>query len=94
MSEQIQIEPLGAGDYLVRVRYADGVIESRFRVSQDVLDRFGVPEDRVAEVIDEIAGFLTDRRPLIDLPPLVDLDDVAAAYDDYLEHLGRWVDAR
>lgn len=94
MSEQIQIEPLGDGDYLIRARYADGVIESRFRTSQEVLEMLAVDETREAEVVEESAAFLTERQPVIDLPPMVDLDDVAVAYDDYAQEITRRLAAR
>lgn len=94
MSEQIQIEPLGGHDYLVRARHTEGVIESRFRAGREVLELLAVPESREAAVVEESAAFLTERQPVIDLPPLVDLDDVAAAYDDYAREIVRRLAAR
>ena len=35
-------------------------------------------------VIEETALYLTERQPVMDLPPMVDLDDVATAYGDQL----------
>ncbi|WP_354637274.1 hypothetical protein [Kitasatospora camelliae] len=37
--------------------------------------------------MEETAEFLAERQPVVDLPPMVDLDDVVACYDDYLERL-------
>jgi hypothetical protein len=34
--------------------------------------------------------FLTDRQPVIDVPPVIDLDDLSDAYgDSYLRELSR-----
>jgi hypothetical protein len=39
-------------------------------------------------VVTATAALLTERQLAADLPPVVDLDDVVAAYDDYLGELG------
>ncbi|GAB2798043.1 hypothetical protein GCM10027073_32630 [Streptomyces chlorus] len=83
MPEQFQIEPMGEHDYLVRVRYSGGVIESRFQASPAVVDELDAAEADEQRVIEETALYLAERQPVIDLPPMVDLDDVAAAYGDH-----------
>lgn len=87
MSEQIEVEPLGDHDYLVRVRHSAGEIESRFRASEDVLSGLGAAAADEQRVVEETAAYLMDHQPAIDLPPMVDLDDMAAAFDDYLARL-------
>ncbi|MFC5673687.1 hypothetical protein [Streptomyces incanus] len=83
MPEQFQIEPMGDHDYLVRARYSGGVIESRFQASPAVVGELDAAEADEQQVIEETALYLAERQPVMDLPPLVDLDDVAAAYGDH-----------
>ncbi|PZH16000.1 hypothetical protein C1I97_07230 [Streptomyces sp. NTH33] len=83
MPEQFQIEPMGDHDYLVHVRYSGGVIESRFQASPAVVDELDAAEADEQRVIEETALYLAERQPVMDLPPMVDLDDVAAAYGDH-----------
>jgi len=64
-------------------------MESRFRASEAVAERLhALPADE-RRLVEETAEFLVERQSVIDLPPMVDLDDVAACYDDYLEQLGQ-----
>jgi hypothetical protein len=87
MSEQIEVEALGDHDYLVRVRHSAGVAESRFRVTPDVLAKIDASEDDGQRVVEQSAVLLLAHQPAIDLPAMVDLDDMAAAFDDYLPRL-------
>jgi hypothetical protein len=83
MSEQIEVEHLGGHDYLVRARGGGEVVESRFRATPDALARLGVSGADERRLIEHTAAYLLEHQPLVDLPPMVDLDDVAAAFDDF-----------
>ncbi|MGR6998978.1 hypothetical protein ACU686_13905 [Yinghuangia aomiensis] len=88
----IRIEPLGDHEYLVRFPGPDGEITSRFRATQAVLDQVDVPGVDEARFIEATSQFLTERQPVIDIPPMIDLEDVVAAYgDDYLRDVTRRV---
>jgi hypothetical protein len=87
MSEQISVEFLEEHDYLVRVHHSAGMVESRFRASPDVLAQLGLAAADQQRTVEESARYLLDRQPAIDLPPMVDLDDMAAAFDDYATSL-------
>jgi hypothetical protein len=87
VSEQIEIQPLGEHDYLVCAHYSAGMIESRFRASPDVLDQIGASPAEERRVIEETASYLLAHQSVIDMPPMVDLDDMAAAFDDYLAQM-------
>jgi hypothetical protein len=90
MSERFQIEPMGDHDYLVRAPYSGGVIESCFQASPDVVGLLHVSEADEQRVIEETFLYLAERQPVMDLPPLIDLDDVTAAYgDQYIDELSR-----
>jgi Holliday junction resolvase-like predicted endonuclease len=87
MTEQIEVEPLGEHDYLVRAHHSAGVVESRFRASAQVLEQIGASQADEQRVIEHSAAYLLAHQPVIDLPPMIDLDDMAAAFDDYLTRL-------
>ncbi|MCQ4083951.1 hypothetical protein NGB36_26035 [Streptomyces sp. RB6PN25] len=89
MSEQLHIEPLGDHEYLLRARETRGTVVSRFQANPSVLEELHVPEAEEQRVVNETAAFLAERQPLIDLPQMVDLEDVAAAYSDYVDVLSR-----
>jgi hypothetical protein len=94
MSEQLQVEPLGDHDYLVRARHSGGVIESRFQASPAILDQLQLPETDEQRVVEETAVFLAERQPIIDFPQMVDLEDVATAYGDYLDEMSHRLTTR
>ncbi|WP_406416229.1 hypothetical protein OH809_39740 [Streptomyces sp. NBC_00873] len=85
MSEQFDVEPLGDHEYLVRAHLREEVIESRFQASPAVLDELRLPKADEQRVVREAALFLAERQPVIDFPQMVDLDDLIAVYDDFLD---------
>ncbi|MGF1428271.1 ATP-binding protein [Kitasatospora sp. LaBMicrA B282] len=90
MSDEIRVEPLGDHEYLVRFPTTGDEVTSRFQATADTIDRLHVPGADEERIVAETAHFLAERQPTVDIPPMIDLDDVAAAYgDDYLEELGR-----
>ncbi|MFJ4675836.1 MULTISPECIES: hypothetical protein [unclassified Kitasatospora] len=90
MAVDIRVEPLGDREYLVRVE--DGPVEAatRVRVTDAVLERPGLADGDERRIVHETVAFLIERQPVIDIPPMIDLDDLADAYGDaYLEELAR-----
>lgn len=86
-SVDFEIESLGDHEYLLRVRGGTGEAEPRFRVSPNVLEDLGVDSADEQLVVRETAAFLLEHQPVTDLPPMIDLEDVAAAYDGYPDEL-------
>ncbi|MFE1318276.1 hypothetical protein [Kitasatospora phosalacinea] len=92
MAVDIRVEPLGDREYLVRV--ADGPVEAatQVRVTDGVLERPGLAGGDEERIVRETVAFLVARQPVIDIPPMIDLDDLADAYGDaYLDDLARRV---
>lgn len=92
---QLRVEPLGDHEYLVVAGADARTAESRFRATPEILDELGARGPAAEQlVVRETAAFLTEHQPVVDLPQMVDLDDVAAAYDGYLGELRRRIAGR
>ena len=86
MTGQPHVQALGEHDYLIRVREGDDTIEIRVHASTDVLAR--LPDDTDEKrLVEATAAYLIERQRADDLPPALDLDDVAAAYAGYLDDI-------
>ena len=62
-------------------------MESLFRTDADYLESIGLAEADRTRVVEETARFLAEHQPVIDFPPVIDLEDIAATYDDYPQQL-------
>ncbi len=89
MPEGCDIEPLGGHEYLIRVRTGTRTVESRFQATESVLENLQVKQADERRLIEATMDFLASRHSATGLPQLVDLDDIAASYDDYLDELRR-----
>jgi hypothetical protein len=90
MSGNVRIEPQGDREYLVRFPAGEGEVESLFRATEATLDELRIPGADELRIVEETAAFLLARQPVIDIPSMIDLDDVTAHYgDDYLDELRR-----
>ncbi|RAG83352.1 hypothetical protein DN069_22810 [Streptacidiphilus pinicola] len=90
MAADIRIESLGDHEYLVRFPSGSETVESLMRATPDTVDHIGVPGTDERRIVAETAAFLAERQPVIDIPPMIDLDDLEAHYgDEYLQELIR-----
>lgn len=87
MTTQLHIEPLGGHDYLVRVREGEEQVDILIQASPDVAQRPQFGGLAEARIVEATAEFLIERQFAADLPQALDLDDVVAAYDNYLSEL-------
>ena len=84
--DQPAVEALGDHDYLVRLQQGEDTVVLRVHADPAVVERIADEEQRVVEAT---AAYLIARQSVDELPEQVDLDDVAAAYDGYVEDLQR-----
>lgn len=84
-AERPHVEPLGGHDYLVRVREGEETVEIRVHASPAVVHRIAVVDTDETRIIEATAAYLIQRQRADDLPVSLDLDDVAAAYDGYID---------
>ncbi|MFE4517313.1 hypothetical protein ACFRMQ_24320 [Kitasatospora sp. NPDC056783] len=95
MGIEIQVEPLGDHEHLVRVREGAAEAETRIRVTDGILDLPQIADADETRIIHETVVFLVERQPVIDIPPMIDLDDLADAYGSpYVDFLSRRLAAR
>lgn len=88
-AERLDAELLGDHDYLVRVGHGDGSAEIRVHASPTVVHRVAADGNDETRIIEATVAFLMRRQRADDLPSSLDLDDVAAAYDDYIDVIRR-----
>jgi hypothetical protein len=90
MAASIQVEPLGDHEYLVTFPAGAEKVCSRFRVTEETLGKLGPTGSDEGRIVAETAAYLAEHQQVIDIPPMIDLDDVEAAYGgDYLQAVGR-----
>lgn len=87
MDNTFKIELVNDNEYAVRSESEGQSVESLFRIDPDYLDRIGLAKADGKRVVEETARFLAEHQPVIDFPPVIDLEDIAAAYDDYPQQL-------
>lgn len=84
------ITSVGDHDYLVDIRMQEGgedVVTLRVRADPALVASIGRPDSDESRVVAATIAYLIERQRADDLPADVDLEDVAAAYDGYIEHL-------
>lgn len=88
-SEGPTVEAVGDHTYLVHLHDAQGgAVEIRVYASPAVMaSLMAVHSTDEYEVVEATTAYLLARQQADDLPTFLELDDVAAAYEGYLEDL-------
>jgi hypothetical protein len=81
------IEALGDHDYLVRVAQDEDLVTIQIRANPDAVARIAGPDADETRVVAATVAYLTARQRPDDLPEQLDIDDVIAAYDDFVDQL-------
>lgn len=87
MTDKMHVHVLGDHNYLIHLDEGEEQVEIRIQASTDVVRQLGLHEVDEPRIVEATAVFLIERQLAVDLPPTLDLDDVAAGYDDYLSEL-------
>jgi hypothetical protein len=87
MDNIFKIELVNDNEYAVQSEAEGQTVESLFRTDPDFLERIGLAEADAKRVVEETARFLAEHQSVIDFPSVVDLEDIAAAYEDYPQQL-------
>jgi hypothetical protein len=72
------------------ITWHDGNVttESWLRITPGLLEQLDVRAEE-ERVVRETAAFLVQRQEAADMPAVIELEDVAASYEDYLAQLVR-----
>jgi hypothetical protein len=89
MATSIDIETQGEHQYVVQLRDDDEVAEAWFTITPSILDRLRRGDEDEEHFVRRTAEFLVQHQGVADFPGIVDLEDVLATYDDYVEFLER-----
>lgn len=87
MGEKPTIEATGDHEYLVKLKAEeDSPVTLRVRANASTLEAVGGDVNEQSLVIATLE-FLTERQTPDELPADLDLQDVADAYDEYIDHI-------
>ena len=81
--DDIEIDAQGENSYLVVQPSELEDVRTFFTVTPEVMDRLGSEDEE--DVVRRTVLFLRKHQEVADFPDVLDLDDVIAGYDDYLE---------
>ena len=81
--DDIEIDPQGDGSFLVVQPSELEDVRTFVTVTPEVMDRLGADDEE--DVVRRTVLFLRRHQEVADFPEFIDLEDVIANYDDYLE---------
>jgi hypothetical protein len=83
--DDIEIDAQGDNSYLVVQPSELEDVRTFVTVSTEVMDRLGTDDEE--DVVRRTVLFLRKHQEIADFPEVIDLEDVIAGYDDYLESM-------
>ena len=89
MTASIDIEAQGEHQYVVRMHEADDTCESWFHLSPALLEQWGLDDQDEERTVRRTVEYLVERQGVPDFPDIVELEDVVATYDDYVDFIRR-----
>lgn len=81
------IEALGDHDYLTHVPQDEDLVTIQIRANPEAVARIAGPHADETSVVAATVTYLIARQRPDDLPGQLDLEDVIAAYSDYVDEL-------
>lgn len=90
----IDVTPAGNQLFQVDVKDADGDSRHEVAVSDDLLMKLDTSGLALQDIVFASVQFLTSREDREDLPPRIDLAEVAERYDDFTEQVPELARAR
>jgi hypothetical protein len=86
-NNQFVMEPVGEHAFLIRFGQGADVIEIVLHLDPATMATVAPDDIDERRVSQETLAFLTERQRADDLPASLDLADVAAAYDDWVDQM-------
>ena len=87
MTASFDITRVSDNEYRVRTEAEGQSVESLFRMNPDLQEQLGLPDTDETTIVRGTAQFLSTHQSVIDFPPMIDLEDILATYDDFPEKL-------
>jgi len=81
--DDIEIDAQGENSYLVVQPSELEDVRTVFTVTPEAMDRLGADDEE--DVIRRTVLFLRKHQEIADFPEVIDIEEVIAGYDDYLE---------
>jgi hypothetical protein len=91
MADDLRVENLGEHRFLLSRFESDELVEIEIYANPTVVERIGLDGVDEQRIIRAAAGFLLERQRADELPGKVDLDDVVAAYDSFIDDMRKRV---
>jgi hypothetical protein len=86
-SDDAQIVPTGDHVYELRLTLDEEAIQVTLYADPDTVSRLAVPGADERRIVEATIAYLIRRQRPDDLPPTLDLADVAAAYESWFEDM-------
>ena len=85
--DQVQIDAVGAHRYAITLREGEDLVQ--IRLYADAVTVALITNDQLDErrLVEQTVRYLVRRQRADDLPPALDLADVAAGYDTWIEEM-------
>lgn len=87
MSEPSTIEQVNDHEYLMKTDVEGQTFEALFRMSPDILEKLELPDADEKSIVEATARFLAQHQSVREFPPLIDVEDILATYDQYPQQL-------
>ncbi|MBG6184917.1 hypothetical protein IWX65_002895 [Arthrobacter sp. CAN_A214] len=87
MSGSFNIDQVNDHDYRMRTDTEGQTFESLFRMSPDLVEKLGLPDAEEKTIVEATAQFLSQHQSVREFPPLIDLENILATYDQYPQQL-------
>lgn len=89
MADKLRMESLAEHRFLLTCSEADELVEIQVYAEPSVVERIGLDGVDEQRIVRATADFLLERQRADELPGKIDLDEVVAAYDGFIDDIQR-----
>lgn len=87
MADELLVESLGEHRFLLTRRDGDELVEIQVYADPTFVKRIGPDGVDEQRIVRAAADFLLERQRADELPGKIDLDDIVAAYDGFIDDM-------
>jgi len=85
--DEVQIDALGAHHYAITVREGEDLVQINLHADPATVALIATDQFDERRLVEETLRYLVRRQRADDLPPALDLADVAAGYDTWIDEM-------